>query len=391
MSFRKFSPLVLCLVVPFSGCGGAEVEQTEDAVGDTASDTSTDTSPDTGDTGDTEDGAADIAVDANNDDSPSDVVGDDEASDESGDVSPDSDTDDSGDTTDVLDAADSAELADVDDVFPPDNHVAVSFRIDDSANRTYGPDDGLAWKGSFSFDSESRVLSFDGSWRGPYPMLWDDGPWDAGGHEPSDATAGDSVWGVTVWVASPEETINFEYGAIRGSVGGGDGEWIWNGPNGAFSVVAEASDPIEASGLLIDVFGEYDLKLTIDVSASGANLTPSFQGTDYTSVSVKGSAWSWAEVAMRDDGTGGDDVADDKVYTFRLSDALGPFDGLLRVGDQADFVFVLDGVEYRDGEVAASAGVAAYSIHTEPDAWSPESVSTSPAGNLRVTIVSGAE
>ncbi|MEZ4485254.1 MAG: PKD domain-containing protein [Syntrophotaleaceae bacterium] len=134
---------------------------------------------------------------------------------------------------------------------PPVDHVAVNFTIDDTANQTYGADDGLAWKGSFGFDSATRILSLDNSWGGPFVMLYDDGPWSSGGHEPAGATAGDSLWGVTVWVSNAANQT-FEYGAISGSTDGSDGAWIWVGPNGTFTVSTGATTPIDATGLVLD-------------------------------------------------------------------------------------------------------------------------------------------
>ncbi|MFH1029583.1 MAG: hypothetical protein V1791_16420 [Pseudomonadota bacterium] len=133
---------------------------------------------------------------------------------------------------------------------PPAGFVAINFTIDDTADQTYDTADGLAWKGNFSFDPASRILSVDASWGGPFPMLYDDGPWDAGGHEPAGAIAGDHVWGVTVWV-SAAASQNFEYGAISGSVDGSDGSWIWTGANGTFAVTSGDSTPIDAAGLVI--------------------------------------------------------------------------------------------------------------------------------------------
>ena len=52
------------------------------------------------------------------------------------------------------------------------------------------PAAGLAWKGSMVYDATTRVATIDGSWTGPFPMLYDDGPWNQGGHEPAGATAG---------------------------------------------------------------------------------------------------------------------------------------------------------------------------------------------------------
>jgi hypothetical protein len=133
---------------------------------------------------------------------------------------------------------------------PPSGYVLVNFRIDDTSSPITDP--GYAWKGSFNFTSTTRILTHDGSWGGPFPMLYDDGPWNTGGHEPSDAVAGDNIWGVTVWVASPASALMFEYGAISGSVDGSDGDWIWIGSsNGTFTIPAGATASMEADGLIL--------------------------------------------------------------------------------------------------------------------------------------------
>jgi uncharacterized protein YuzE len=132
----------------------------------------------------------------------------------------------------------------------PADHVAVNFTIDDTANRSYLGADGLAWKGSFSFDPATRILTRDTAWGGPFPMLHDDGPWSSGGHEPLGSVAGDNIWGVTVWVPTAA-TQSFEYGAIRGSVNGSDGPWIWIGLNETFTVTSGNTTPIDAPGLVV--------------------------------------------------------------------------------------------------------------------------------------------
>ena len=267
---------------------------------------------------------------------------------------------------------------------PPANTVAVNFTIDDTANQTYTAADGLAWKGSFSFNSTTRLMTINGAWSGPYVMLYDDGPWTTGGHEPEGATAGDSLWGVTVWVSN-SATQNFEYGAISGSVNGSDGSWIWVGSNGTFTVTSGSSTPIDAPGLVIPAFGTIDLQLTIDISANGSNLDPSFAGADYTDqVNVKGSAWGWNTVALVDDGTKGDVTAGDGIYTFVLSENIGAHDGLLHSGDTPEFIFVLGGVEYTSAGVALSSGVNA--LIDSGSGWSTVPVETLSSGSMATFV-----
>ena len=245
------------------------------------------------------------------------------------------------------------------DVVEP-TYATATFSIDDSANKTFDATDGLAWKGSFAYDPATNVLNFDGSWAGgagPYPLLYDDGPAPAG-HEKPGATAGDNIWTTVVKVPTPEADLEFEYGAAYGGAGGPN--WIWTGSNGKFTVPAGSTAQVDATGLVIPAFGTVDLKLTIDVSNQGAALDPLFQGVDYASVKVKGSAWGWQEVTMTDDGTKGDATAGDGVYTFLLSENLGKHSGLLKGGDNAEFVFVLDGTEYKGAEGPSTMGVMAY-------------------------------
>jgi hypothetical protein len=245
---------------------------------------------------------------------------------------------------------------------PMPGYVALSFSIDDSANKTYDATDGLAWKGSFSYAAETRTLTFDGAWGGPFIPLYDDGPWNMGGHEPAGATADDGIWGITAWFASPAEEANFEYGAIRGSVDGSDGEWIWTGPNGTFTVPAGSTDPITATPLVIAPHGDIDLRLEID----SANLNANFTGVTIDTLTVKGSKWGWVEKACTDDATMGDTTAGDGIYTFVLSENLGKHDGLLHSGDKPEFIFVVNGVEYKDAGTAAVEGVTARTDYPDP-------------------------
>lgn len=246
--------------------------------------------------------------------------------------------------------------------------VDVAFSVDDRANATYDVDDGLAWKASFSWDAATNQIMHDDAWQGPFPPLYDDGATEDGGHEPAGAVVGDHLWGVVVQHEIPAADVAFDYGAIRGSVDGSDGEWIWIGANGSFVIPAGATAPIVAPPLVIPAFGTIDLRLTIDVSDSGANLAPPFQGTVYSEVGVKGSRWAWREVPLRDDGAGGDATAVDGIYTFVLSASLGEHEGLLELDSVATFVFVLNGVEYKAGADQTTWGVTAASDASAPGA-----------------------
>ncbi|MFN3201053.1 MAG: choice-of-anchor X domain-containing protein [Bradymonadia bacterium] len=270
----------------------------------------------------------------------------------------------------------------------PEGTTAINFTIDDSANMTYGEADGLAWKGSFSYDPETRILTRDPGWGGPFAVVYDDGAWNEGGHEPAGAVAGDSVWGITVFYPNPAEDTPFEYGAINGSVDGSDGGWIWIGANGSFTVAAGGSaDGITADGLVIPAHGTIDMRLTIDTGA----LDESFAEFDPANgVRVKGNAFAWNEVDCVDDGTNGDVTAGDGVYTFVLSENVGegtslPHSGLLLSGDMPQFVFVLGGVEYKVGGIASTAGVAASTQAPEGE-WADAPVMNQPDGDQNTFI-----
>jgi hypothetical protein len=301
------------------------------------------------------------------------------------------DAEDAPDAQDAQDALDGDVGADGDDAdepepFPPANHTEVTFTIDDTTNRTYTAEDGLAWKGSFSYDARRRVVTFDGAWGGPYPLVWDDGPWDAGGHEPRGSVAGDHIWGVSVWVPVGEAAQEFEYGAVRGSIDGSDGQWIWSGANGRFTVPADFPTTVNAAGLRISAIGTVDLRFTIDVSDAGARLAPEYQGVAYDRVAILSSIWGWSTVEMRDDGEGADAVAADGIYSLALSEVVGPHDGLAFVGDAVEFVFVLNASEYKPGGVPGVDGVLVSSDAWTPGTFSTESITRSAASNTQIIV-----
>lgn len=240
----------------------------------------------------------------------------------------------------------------------PAGTVAVNFSVDDTANQTYLDGDGLAWKGSLLFDATTRCFSFDPSWGGPFALLYDDGPWDAGGHEPLGATADDHVFGVTAFYPTPAADQAFEYGAVRSWSEGELGDWIWEGPNGSFTVPAGSTAPITVTGLVIEAFGTTDVRFLLDTDA----LAPEFAGFDPANgITIKGSGWGWLEIGAVDTGAGGDDVAGDGVFTVQLSQHVGGgllrHDGLPNSGQALQFVWVLGGVEYKVGGLAQGAGV----------------------------------
>lgn len=264
-------------------------------------------------------------------------------------------------------------------LFPP-GAILINFSIDDTANRTYDSSDGVAWKGSFNFDAATRELSYDPTWLGPYAVLYDDGPWEEGGHEPRDATAGDGIWGITAWIEPASAPFTLEYGAIRGSMNGSDGEWIWVGTNGT-AVVTPDSEEITAPGLTIPAFGTIDVRWELELPGIDVSFG---DWTALSTVAIKTSAGRYRDVAMVDDGTAGDQTAGDDVYTMLLSANLEKHEGLRKVGEVIAFIFVLDGIEYRVGGAASSVGVSVSS-----DASDPEAVTLNASQLLQITV--GAE
>lgn len=255
--------------------------------------------------------------------------------------------------------------------------ATLVFTVDDSANKSYEASDGLAWKGSFSYDSATNLLTLNGAWAGPFVPLFDDGT-----H--GDETAADGIWTAAVNVATPAAPLTFEYGAIRGSVDGSDGQWIWSGSNGQVTVPAGETGEVVATGLVIPAFGTIDWKLTLDVSANGANLAADFQGVSYTDVKVKSSAQGYVEVPLVDDGTKGDESAGDQVFTFVLSQNLDRNQGLLKAGEDTEFIFVLNGVEYRVEGAAAKMGANA-SLKTGAD-WTTTEIMTRTTGSQNLYV-----
>jgi hypothetical protein len=245
--------------------------------------------------------------------------------------------------------------------FPqPPGTVAVNYTVDDSANKVFTAGQ-LEWKGSLKITPApdggtwDRKIAKDSNWGGPWPKLYDDGPWSAGGHEPAGATAGDHKWGVTVFATPPATgSDTYEYGTIDATNGG----WLWVATppatgNGTFQVAAGATTPITAAGLTLAAFGTTDLKLVVD---STNLLSVTAGGWDLTAPKVKGSAWGWVEKPMTHVGT---------TWTFLLSSVVGtgtdlPHSGLLKAGDKPEWVFVF-GTEYKDtGGAAAMQGVTAF-------------------------------
>src|SRR5262245_39842738 len=112
------------------------------------------------------------------------------------------DDDDGGGTPDAR-PVDAATGPDAAPAFPqPAGTGPINFSVDDTINKVYQAGD-LEWKGSMIFDTATRKVTLDSNWGGPWALLYDDGPWSAGGHEPVGSTANDNKWGVTVFVTPP--------------------------------------------------------------------------------------------------------------------------------------------------------------------------------------------
>jgi hypothetical protein len=249
--------------------------------------------------------------------------------------------------------------------FPqPSGTVAVNFSVNDTANQVWKAGE-LEWKGEVNYNATTRTATRDATWLGAtWALLYDDGPWDQDppGHEPSGSTAGDHIWGVTVFVTPPASgSETFQYG-LRDATNPdrANGGWLWVGPNGSFTVNAGQATAVNAPGITFPAHGTVDMRLTIDTAALLAGFNP-----PTTSLTVKGSAWGWSEYTLSDDGTKGDATAGDGIYTFDLSQninqAAPPYPGLLKSGDRPEWVYVIDGVEYKDGTGAAAAdGITAY-------------------------------
>jgi hypothetical protein len=241
----------------------------------------------------------------------------------------------------------------------------VNFTVDDTANQVFGPGE-LEWKGAMKIDETTRIITPDSAWGGPFPKLYDDGPWTTGGREPKGSVAGDHKMGVTVFVAPPATgSATYEYGLQDATTQG----WLWRGANGTFVVASGATAEVTAAGLTLIPFGTTDLKVVIDTNALLARtLADGGVGTwDTSKVRIKGSGWSWALAELLDDGTKGDATAADGKFTFEMSQYVGtghqfPHYGLGASGDQLQFVFVFglgDGVEYRDATAPSIVGVTA--------------------------------
>lgn len=275
----------------------------------------------------------------------------------------------------------------------PAGTVVVNFTVDDSANKDWKANE-LEWKGQLQFDPTTRMGSYNSDWLAEAPgwaKLYDDGPWNQGtppGHEPIGAVAGDNKWGVAVFMTPPaagQPAITVNYG-LRDATNAdrANGGWVWLGSNpGSFTVNPGATGSINAPGQTFPAKGNVDMKLVIDKNAIAVTDPP----FTTTVIKVKGSAWGWSDKNTYDDGAAGghgDDVAGDGKFTFILSQNIStttpPYPGLLKTGDKPEWVYVLDGVEYKVGGDASPTGVKAYVKAGAATTWTEVAVSQTAGG-----------
>ncbi len=261
----------------------------------------------------------------------------------------------------------------------PAGYTSVTFYVDDTSNQTYASSD-IEWKGSFVYDPQTNIIEHDASWAGevgPYPPLYDDGPIAEGGHEMPGARAGDHIFSVEVYVLADESfDTDFQYGAINEF-----DNWIWEGPNGEFNLPAGSSERIDATGYVIPAFGTYDMRVTLDL----AGLNEAFLPFDPLSdrVYLKGSMNSWDARQLLDNGEKGDLVSGDGIYTYHHAENLGPHDGMLFAGQHVQFVFMLNGLEYKRID-AISDGVTASTNCTGSDVWDSAPIIMEPESRGRI-------
>jgi hypothetical protein len=269
----------------------------------------------------------------------------------------------------------------------PAGTVAVSFSVDDSANKVW-KDGEMIWKGSMIYDSKTNKVVKDPNWGGPWAALYDDGPLSQGGHEAEGSKAGDHIFGTVVFVTPPALTASdaYEYGLCDGKFttdACANTGWVWAGSvNGSFTVAAGATADQKADGMTFKAFGTTDVQLTIDKN----NLATSGGPWDTSKITVKGGAWGWNEVQLTDNGSG--------KFIFTLSNNVGAgktyyHTGLLTTGDKPEFIFVFNGKEYKDtSSNANTTGVTAGAKAATASTFSSVAVQVQTTGfhNTYITV-----
>lgn len=249
----------------------------------------------------------------------------------------------------------------------PANTTALNFTIDATARAGEFEDGDLEWKGSWVYDEATRTITaFDDTWPGPEIPLYDDGPWTAGGHEPAGSVANDDKFGVTVFFPHQSIETTFRYGAQTK-----EGGWIWpESENGTLVVAPGAAGPLTAAGFTMLPVGNVDVKIVIN----SGNLESGF--TAAGPYQIKGTLTSgpWNLASAYDDGTHGDEVSGDGNFTYVLSeDEANP--SLVASGSTQQFVWVIDGAEYKAGGAASDVGVTAFTKGPSATEWTAATIS----------------
>ena len=269
--------------------------------------------------------------------------------------------------------------------------AVVNFSIDDSTNMFFTENDFLAWKGGFGWDPASGpygTMNANSEWSAPFPLVYDDGPWNEGGHEPAGATAGDSSWGIAAFFeldSLPAEGMKtIGYGAIRDSnENGDDGQWIWNRyqpNNGEFEVsLDDEGMAVDAEDMTVPTFGNIDVRFTIDTAAVQAldvnmDMNPDFPAWDPANgMRIKSSWWDWLETPLTAN-------MDNSQFSVTLTDIASLTElktGLISSGTVLQFVLVLaeqdGGVEYKADNQARPEGVTV-EIKVGDGDWMPVNI-----------------
>jgi hypothetical protein len=130
--------------------------------------------------------------------------------------------------------------------------------------------------------------------------LFDDG-------EDGDAVAGDAVYSATVDQAAGTYAYKFNMNCVSG---GDDGRWEED-PNRLYTVDV---DPITVSRFFNDVTGTINAEITFEADMSVQILIGNFDsGTD--AVNARGLFNGWGCDLLNDDGTDGDQIAGDDIYS----------------------------------------------------------------------------
>lgn len=255
---------------------------------------------------------------------------------------------------------------------PPKGYAALEFVVDDTANKTY-KDKQLVWNGSFVFDEAKNLVTYASAWQptdGPFPVLYDDGPIDKGGHEPVGSVAGDNVFGVVVFVKpDADKDLEFEYGIINE-----DNNWIWEGANGVVTVPKGSNEIIRAKGMTIPKHGSINVKITMDTAKLSGTFKPS-DPSKLPNVYIKGTMTNWGHIQIQDNGGRGDDKADDGILTYVQKEFLdySPHMGLLQFKRNMQFVFQftsINGREYKDDDdKAIKDGIKAWADCNNDGNW----------------------